>query len=174
MRYSLANNTVCLKNTNYSLSEYRGMQAQVKPHLWLHTGPWPVESGCQAGQRECLDLRTAPTGCSVGPGKGRVVGGAQGGEGELSCRPAYPPPRPPAVVVPFRKVLVVWGVNRPEVAFAVVAAACFDEAIVQGQVVTHAVPPVFILLQQAKKRNMVKTWKWSKSYTTGVPNWKLT
>lgn len=132
------------------------MQARVEPHLWLHARPWPVESGCQAGQRECLGLRAAPVGRSVGPGEGRVVGGAKGGKGKLSCHPAYPPPRPSAVVVPVRKVLVVCWVNCPEVAFAVVTAACFDEAIIQGQVVTHAVPPVFILLEQREKRNMIR------------------
>lgn len=95
----------------------------MEPHLWLRTGPWPVKSGCQAGQRDCLDLRTAPTGRSVGSDEGRVVGGAQGGKGELSCHPAYPPTCPPAVVVAVRKVLVVRGVNRPEVAFPIVTAA---------------------------------------------------
>lgn len=83
------------------------MQAWVKPYMWLHTGPWPVESGCYAGQSKCLDLWTAPTAHSVGPGQGRVVGGAVGGEGYRSCPPADPPPGPPAVVVPFGKVLVV-------------------------------------------------------------------
>ncbi len=54
----------------------------MEPHLWLHTGPWPVESGSKAGQRERLVSRTAPTGCSVGPGEGRVeVGRANGGKG---------------------------------------------------------------------------------------------
>lgn len=70
-----------------------------------------------------MDLRTAPTGRSVGSDEGRVVGGAQGGKGELSCHPAYPPTCPPAVVVAVRKVLVVRGVNRPEVAFPIVTAA---------------------------------------------------
>lgn len=130
------------------------MHARVVPHLWLHTGPRPVQSGCQAGQRDRWGLRAAPIGRSVGPGEGRVVGGAQGGKGELSRHPAYPPPRPPAVVVPIRKVLVVCRVNRPEVAFPVVAATRFDEAIIQGQVVTHAVPPVFILLE--RERNSVR------------------
>lgn len=123
----------------------------MEPHLRLHTGPGPVESWCQGRQRERLDLRTAPTGGSVGPGEDGVVGGAQGGKGELYCHPAYPAACPAAVVVPVRKVLVVGGVNRPEVAFTVVAAACFDEAVIQGQVVTHAVPPVFILLEQVEK-----------------------
>lgn len=89
-----------LKNTNASLSGYRGTQARVKPHLRLHAGPWPVESGCQAGQRKCLDLRAAPIGCSVGPGKDRVVRGADGGKWELSCYPANSASCPPAVVVP--------------------------------------------------------------------------
>lgn len=88
----------------------------------------------------------------MGPGEGRVVGGAQGGKGHLSCHPAYPPPRPPAVIVPVAKVLVVCRVNGPEVAFAVVAAARFDEAVVQGQVVAHTVPPVFILSEQSKEK----------------------
>ena len=122
------------------------MQARVEAHLWLQTGPRP-ESGGQAGQREGLGLRAAPTGRPVGPGEGGVVGQAQGGEGKLSRHPAHPPPCPSAVVVPLRKVLVVCGVNRPEVAFTVVTASGFDEAIVQRQVVTHTVSPVFILLE---------------------------
>lgn len=79
----------------------------MEPHLRLHTGPGPVESWCQGRQRECLDLRTAPTGRSVGAGEGWVVRGAQGGKGELSRHPAYPAACPAAVVVPVRKVLVV-------------------------------------------------------------------
>lgn len=152
----------------------QGYAGRVKPDLRLHTCPWPIQCRCQEGQRKCLDLRTAPTGCSVGPGKCRVVGGTQGGEGELSRHPAHPPSCPPAVVVPIGKVPVVWGVNRPEVAFTVVTAAGFDEAIIQGQVMTHAIPPVFVLLQQVKKRNMVKMWELSKSWTTGAPNWRWT
>lgn len=111
----------------------------------LSAGPRPVESWCDAGQRERLDLWAAPTCCSVGVGEGLMVGGDQGRKGELSCNPAHSPPRPAAVVVPVTKVLVVGWVDCPEVALAVFTAACFDEAVVQGQVVTHAVPPVFVL-----------------------------
>ena len=100
----------------------------MEPHLWLNAGPRPVESGHQAG--ECRDLRTAPAGCSVGD-CGGMVGGGQGVKAELSCHPAYSPPCPPALVVPFRKVLIVCWVNRPEVAFTVVTSACFDEAVVE-------------------------------------------
>lgn len=74
-----------------------------------------------------------------------------GGEAELSRDPAHPPPRPPAVVVPLGKVLVVGWVDGPEVSFAVVAAAGFDEAFVQRQVVANAVPPVLILWRHGGK-----------------------
>lgn len=87
------------------------MEAQVEPQLWVHTGPWPVESRCQAGQREWWGLWTAPTGRSVvlvlGAGEGRVVGGTQRGQRELPCHPAYPPPCPSTVVVSIREVLIV-------------------------------------------------------------------
>lgn len=138
-----------------TLSGYRGIQAQVKPDLWMHVGPRPVESGGQTRQRKCGGLRTAPTGHpvrAVCKGGGRVVGGVQGGQAELSCHPPCPSPCPPTMVVPFREVLIVGRVNRPEVAFTVVASTRFDEAIIEGQVVAHAVPPVFILLEREREK----------------------
>lgn len=149
-------------NLNYhtilqTFSGYRGIQAQVKPDLWMHVGPRPVESGGQARQRKHGGLGTAPAGHpvrAVCEGGGRVVGRGQGGEAELSCHPSRPPPRPPTMVVPFREVLIVGGVNRPEVAFTVVASTRFDEAVVEGQVVAHTVPPVLILL--GARRNVKK------------------
>lgn len=139
------------------LSGCRGVQDRVKPHWRMQARPRrPVESRCHAGQRQRLDRRAAPTGCSAGSGKSRVVRGAQGGEGQLPRGSSYPSPRPPAVVVPVRKVLVVGRVDGPEVALPVVAPACFDEAVIQGQVMTHAVPPVFILFPE-KKSIVVKS-----------------
>lgn len=102
----------------------------MEPNLWLHAGPRPVESGCQALKRKCRGLRTAPAGCSVGTDDGGVVGRAQGGKRELSWHPAYPPSCPSAVVVSIGKVLIVRWVDRPEVAFTVVAPARFDETVV--------------------------------------------
>lgn len=58
------------------------------------------------------------------------------------------------MVVAFWKILVVCRVNRPEVAFAIVASTCFDEAIIEGQVVPHAVSPVFILLEYVEWKKM--------------------
>ena len=130
----------------------------MKPHLWLNAGPRPVESGCQAGQRDCRGRGTAPTCRSVGMGEGgsRVVRRGEGGKSELSCHFAYPPPCPPTVVVPLCKILIVCRVNRPEMAFSIVASTRLYEAIVERQVVTHAVPPVFILLEHKEKRNWVR------------------
>lgn len=59
--------------------------------------------------------------------------------------PADAPPCPAPVVIPFGEVLQVGGVDGPEVAFAVVAAAGFDEALIEGQVVADAVPPALLL-----------------------------
>ena len=138
-------------NADRSLSGCRGVQEGVKPHWWVHIWPRrPVKSRGHAGQGQHLDLRAAPAGCSVGSGKSSMVRGAQGGQGQLPRGSPYPSPCPPAVVVPIGKVVVVWRVDRPKVAFPIVASACFNEAVIQGQVVTHAVPPVFILCQRRR------------------------
>lgn len=92
---------------------------------------------------------------TVCEGRGRVVRRGQGSEAELPRHPPCLPPRPPTVVVPLREVLVVGGVNGPEVAFPVVAPTRFDEAVIEGQVVAHAVPPVFILLERERKNGEV-------------------
>lgn len=64
---------------------------------------------------------------------------------ELAHHSADPSPYPAPVVLPFGEVLVVSWVDGPEVAFAVFAAACLDEAFVQGEVVSHTVSPILVL-----------------------------
>ena len=116
------------------------------------TRPTPVEPRRQPGGQRLAGRwrRAAPVGqssCLHGVGGHRVVQGARRDvAGQMSSRPAHPAPGPAAaVVVPVGEVLIVGRVDGPEVAFTAVAAAGLDEALVQGQVVTHAVPPVLIL-----------------------------
>lgn len=71
--------------------------------------------------------------------------------------PADAPARPPAVVVALGEVVQVGGVDGPEVALAVVAAAGFDEALVEGQVVPHAVAPALLLAREVPSATTTTT-----------------
>lgn len=73
------------------------------------------------------------------------------GEWELGRHAAEPSTGTPTVKIPSGKVVQVGGVDGPKVALSIVTAAGFDEALVQRQVVTHAVLPVLILHKQEHK-----------------------
>ena len=89
-------------------------------------------------------MRAAPAGRPLHAAEG-LVGGGQG-EGESCCHSAVSPSGLASVVVSVREVMEVGWVNGPEVTLAVVAASSLDKALVQGEVVPDAVPPVLVLL----------------------------
>ena len=108
-------------------------------------GPPPVDPRGQVGQ---LGVRggATPARRSLEAMVG-VIGGHEGVR-ELPHHSSDSPAGPTPVIFPFGEVLEVGRMDGPEVAFSVFTAACLDEALVQGEVVSDTVPPIFVLWEK--------------------------